>query len=155
MTIGLFQPDISSAPKPPSALSDINFEDVNRKQTSLYSLRGKVVFINFWATWCPPCIAELPSINTIRQRLSANKHIVFLMVDADNNFDKSVPFMAKHRYDLPVYAAITPVPAAMLGNTIPTTVVIDKRGQMVFHDEGAADYTNLKFVAWLNKLAGE
>ena len=155
MKIGLFQPDISSGSKPVSALSDIYFEDNNGRQTSLYALRGKVVFINFWATWCPPCIAELPSINTLRHQLSANKNIVFLLVDADHNFNKSVPFMAGHQYNLPVYTATTAVPAVMLGNSIPTTVVIDRQGQMVFRQEGAADYTNLKFVAWLKGLAGE
>ena len=151
MDIGFFQPEIPVASKQTTAVADITFIDNKGKQLHLSSLKGKVVFINFWATWCPPCIAELPSINLLNQQLMADTNIVFLITDADNNFNKSAPFLLKHLYHLPLYQTTSAVPKVIIGNTIPTTVVIDRAGHLVFRHEGAADYTNKKFIAYLNK----
>ncbi|MFD2146081.1 TlpA family protein disulfide reductase [Mucilaginibacter antarcticus] len=120
---------------------------------SLSTLKGKVVFINFWATWCPPCIAEMTSINDLHQQFKADQNIIFLMVDADHAFNKSVPFMEKHQYGLSVYAATSNVPASIYNGSLPTTVILDKEGRLVFHHEGAADYTNSKFINYLTMLA--
>src|SRR5690606_3035773 len=65
--------------------NDVAFKDKDGKTVSLKSLKGKVVFINFWATWCPPCIHEMPSINELKKTFKGNDNIVFLMVDVDNN----------------------------------------------------------------------
>jgi thiol-disulfide isomerase/thioredoxin len=153
MKIGLFQPNISLPAKSASVPGDISFLDDQGTIIKLSSLKGKVVFINFWATWCPPCIAELPSINKLHNQLSVNKNIVFLLVDADNDFKKSLPFMAKHNFKLPVYTAIGTVPENMLGNSIPATAVINKQGEMVFHHEGAADYSDPEFANYLVNLS--
>jgi thiol-disulfide isomerase/thioredoxin len=155
MKLGLFQPRVSSNAKPLTTSADVNFIDEKGKSVSLPSLKGKVVFINFWATWCPPCIAELPAINELHKQLTGNKNIVFLLVDADNNLKKSLPFMASHHFNLPVYMTSASVPGEMMGNSIPSTVVLNKQGQIIFHHEGAADYTNQKFAAYLKKLSEE
>lgn len=153
MKFGLFQPEVSTNAKQLSRPAEVTFMDGKGKTVVLASLNGKVVFINFWATWCPPCLAELPSINELHNQLNDNKNIVFLIVDADNNLKKSLPFMASHYYNLPVYTTVTSVPKQMMGNSIPTTVILNKKGQIVFHHEGAADYTNQKFVTYLKELS--
>lgn len=155
MKTGLFQPEISSSAGKPIQVKDISFRDAKGETVTLSALKGKVVFINFWATWCPPCIAELPSINTLYQKLSANKNIVFLMADADGKPEQALLFLQKKGYDLPVYTATTTVPAAVAAGTIPTTVVLNKKGEMVYHHEGVADYTNDKFTAYLQQLSAE
>lgn len=155
MKLGLFQPDVSANAKQLTPPSEVNFMNEKGEMVSLSSLKGKVVFINFWATWCPPCLAELPSINELHKQLTDNKNIVFLMVDADNNLKKSSPFMAGHHYNLPVYRTVTAVPQEMMGNSIPTTVILNKQGQIAFHHEGAADYTNQKFASYLKNLLEE
>ena len=155
MKTGLFQPEVSSSVSKPVQVKDIAFRDAKGEMVTLASLKGKVVFINFWATWCPPCIAELPSINTLYQKLGTHKNIVFLMADADGNPERSSLFLQKKHYDLPVYAATTTVPAEIAAGTIPTTVVLNKKGEMVYHHEGVADYTNDKFAAYLQQLSAE
>ena len=152
MSVGFFQPDIEQPVKPPS-VTDITFKDSSGKTISLAALKGKVVFINFWATWCPPCLAELPSINTLFHQLSQNPDIVFLMVDTDRKLNRSVPFMKAHEYGLPVFEALNDIPVIMLGPSIPTTAVLNKQGQMVYNHAGIADYSGGKFVAYLQQLA--
>src|SRR5690606_29413117 len=123
------QPD-SPAAATPAADYEVTFMDEDGKKVSLESLKGKVVFINFWATWCPPCIHEMPSINKLKQSFDADDEIIFLMVDVDGKLDKSTAFMEKNEYDLTVYAPESQIPSDFLGRAIPTTVILDKTGAM-------------------------
>lgn len=131
---------------------DVVFLDENNKEVSLNALKGKVVFINFWATWCPPCREELPSIHKLKQAFRDNNKIVFLLVDIDGNLNKSKAFMKKHQYDLPVYVPKSPIPSNFLGKAIPTTVIIDKKGRMVGHIEGGMDYYTKDVIKGLKDL---
>lgn len=132
--------------------SDIDLLDEAGQALTLKSLRGKVIFINFWATWCPPCLAEMPSINRLKQTFKNDKNMVFLMVDVDNNIEKSRAFMAKHNYDLQVYTPQSRIPSEFLGEAIPTTVIIDKDGNMVVRLEGGRDFTNPDIIHALRDL---
>lgn len=152
MKVGFFQPDIRSDIAPMPIPATISFRDSSGRAISLASLRGKVVFINFWATWCPPCLAELPSVNTLYREFRDNKNVVFLTVDTDSDLQKSILFITRHQYQLPVYMQASVIPSNICGTTIPTTIVIDKLGQMVFHHEGAVDYTDAKFADFLKAL---
>lgn len=151
MKIGFFQPEINSG-KAAQPVSDVHFVNEKGQNLSLSSLKGKVVVINFWASWCPPCIAEMPSVNQLYIQLKPDTNIVILPVDVDNNFGKSLPFMAKNKYILPVYNTASQIPDALFVGALPTTVVIDRSGGIVFRHEGATDYTNTKFVKYLEGL---
>jgi len=144
--------EVTGAQAPASTASDISFKDKDGKIVSLGALKGKVVFINFWATWCPPCIHEMPSINRLRQSFKDNDDIVFLMVDVDNKMEKSTAFMEKNKYDLPVYVAAGDIPPDYLESSIPTTVILDKSGDMIARIEGGRDYTSPEMVQALNEL---
>jgi len=132
--------------------ADLSFKDKNGNTVSLKSLKGKVVFINFWATWCPPCIQEMPSINQLKQYFKGNDNIEFLMVDVDSNIEKSTAFMEKNKYDLPVYIPTSKIPPNFLGDAIPTTVILAKNGDMIARIEGGRDYTSQEIVKALNEL---
>ncbi|MDX3913905.1 MAG: TlpA disulfide reductase family protein [Pseudosphingobacterium sp.] len=144
--------DTASSASPEYAGHDVTFTDENGKAVSLKSLQGKVVFINFWATWCPPCIHEMPSIHKLKQSFKGNDSIVFLMVDVDGNIKKSKAFMEKNKYDLTVYAPAGEIPPNFLGSAIPTTVILDKSGDMIGRMEGGRDYTSPEMVKALNEL---
>ena len=97
--------EASTATEFPTAPSVV-FKDGSGRTIDISKQKGKVLFINFWATWCPPCIQEMPSINTLKKQLN-EKDILFLMVDVDDNYKKSSKFMEKNKYDLPVYTAVS------------------------------------------------
>jgi len=157
MKIGFFQPPSGSTVTEKESDSNIEMPSLllkspDGKTLNIRDLKGKVIFINFWATWCPPCIAEMPSINELYKHFKNNSNIAIFPVDVDNNFTKSVPFMKKNAYALPVYNVASQIPEGFLGNAIPTTVIIDKTGKVVLRHEGGADYTNKKFVAYLEGI---
>jgi len=142
----------TTSENPQHAVPDVIFLDENGKTVSLKSLKGKVVFINFWATWCPPCIQEMPSIHKLKQSFKDSDKIVFLMVDVDGDIKKSQAFMKNHKYDLQVYSPHGDIPSDFLGSAIPTTVILAKDGDIVVRSEGGRDYTDPKIMKALNDL---
>lgn len=142
-----------AAPEAPLAPSVV-FKDGNGNTVDIAKQQGKVLFINFWATWCPPCIAEMPSINKLKSGLSSSD-IVFLMVDVDNNYRKSKKFMDSNKFNLTVYSPVSTIPASLLSGAIPTTVIIDKAGKVVGRHEGAADYASPEAVKYFKALINQ
>lgn len=157
MKVGFFQPNVTQDSSKSSAKANLNLQFINNegKLLSLDDLKGKVVFMNFWATWCPPCVAEMPTINAFHEKYKNNKNLVFLMVDVDGNFTKSVKFMQRRKFDLTVWNAASAIPADYLNQSIPTTVILNKKGDIVFKHEGGADYENKDFQQFIEKLTTE
>lgn len=154
MKIGFFQPALPDESKQNSLITDvaatsIQFEDKTGNIVSLADFKGKVVFVNFWATWCPPCIAEMPSINKLRKSLNDDSKIAFVMVDMDSDRAKSSKFMAKRKYDLDIYLPASQLPREYYNGSLPTTLVFDKSGRLLFKHEGGADFSNKDFNEFL------
>lgn len=154
MEIGLFKPKTEpiAAETPAADLSGIKFEDKSGKVIDLGSLKGKVIFINFWATWCPPCLAEMPSINKLYEQYKDDKDVVFIMVDADSDLVKSQKYMQGRGYKMPVYSVASNIPETLFKGSLPTTLVFDKHGRLSYNDSGAANYASSKFIAFIEQL---
>ena len=142
--------------EPPEALSSsrkvpaISFVSSSGEQIDI-SEPGKVVFLNFWATWCPPCIAEMPSIQALKNKFDS-KDVSFVMVDVDNNLQKAQDFMKKHGYNFEVFLQTSSIPESIFKGTLPTTLIINQTGETVFYHEGMADYNSPEMVKLLNSL---
>jgi thiol-disulfide isomerase/thioredoxin len=155
MRIGFFQPDVAETPVAEGSQSDSNdaaFTDQNGKSVQLSDLKGKVVFLNFWASWCPPCIAEMPSIDQLYAKYKDDTNIVFLIVDVDGKIASSVEFMQKREFKLPVYVPAGATPVEYFSGTIPTTLIFNKTGNVVFKHTGAADYSSTDISDFIDKL---
>lgn len=157
MKVGLFNPDTArlektEQPKISENLSDILFKDASGKVIDLGSLKGKVVFLNFWATWCPPCLAEMPAVNKLYTQFKDDKEVVFILVDADSDFAKAQKYMDRKGYGLPVYVAASGIPDVIFKGALPTTVVFDKMGRISYQESGAANYASDKFIDFVKKL---
>ena len=155
MGVGLFQPEIpvQVSKKPLADPFNISFRDTRGQVVNTADLKGKIVFVNFWATWCPPCIAEMPSINQLYTQFKNDPDIVFIIVDVDNDYTKAKEFMQKHQYNLPMFTLTSQVPDYVMDGTIPTTLIFNKGGELVFRHTGAANYDNSSFIDYLNKLS--
>lgn len=152
MQVGLFNPDVKTEKNLSNPTPDLKFKDQKGKVVTLNELKGKIVFLNFWATWCPPCLAEMPSINKLYEKHKDNKDVVFILLDADSNFEKANGYMDARKYTMPVYQMASNVPEQIFAGSLPTTIVFDKQGRLSFKHEGAANYNSNKFVEFIEKL---
>lgn len=115
-------------------------------------LKGKVVFVNNWASWCPPCIAEMPSIQELKGKLKGTE-VEFVMVSFDEDREKAMKFMTKRKFDFKVYFPGQEYPYVI--SSIPATFIIDKNGKTVIEHVGMADYRSDEIVNQLKALANE
>ncbi|QHT70194.1 TlpA family protein disulfide reductase [Rhodocytophaga rosea] len=121
------------------------------KSANLKEFKGKVIFINLWATWCPPCIAEMPNIHKLYERTST-EDVAFVMLSLDEDFEKARKFVKRKEYTFPVYGVKESLPIEFETTIIPTTYVIDRNGKIVLRKEGMAKYDTDEFRTFLDKL---
>ncbi len=150
MKIGFFKPklEFNSAPKEAvtgavaSAFNNVSFVNSQGETVKVTDLRGKVVFINFWATWCPPCRAEMPSINVLYDNYKDNSNIVFLIVEIEGDKAKAEAFVKEQKLTLPISFPNSDIPKEWLSESIPSTVILDKEGRVATRHEDMADYSS-------------
>jgi thiol-disulfide isomerase/thioredoxin len=131
---------------------DFSLLDVNRNPLSIESLKGKVIFINVWATWCGPCRAEMPSIQALYNSVDRNKvEFIMLAVDQKDPYQKVTAYIKDKEYSFPVYFPDGNLPSLLRVPSIPATFVISKEGKVVFREAGAANYDTDEFRAFLQK----
>lgn len=132
--------------------ADFNLNLIDRKGniSSLKELKGKVIFLNMWATWCPPCIAEMPSIDKLHEEMGDG--VAFVILSLDKDFEKAKAFDKRKGYDLPIYTLAGNLPSMYNSSAIPTTYVIDAAGNLRLTHEGMADYNDSEFKKFLKGL---
>ena len=114
--------------------------------------KGKVVFVNFWATWCPPCIAELPSISRLYEEYKDEVEFVFVTNDKKEKVQR---LLTKKGYDFPVYFENSRTPDLLLSKSIPTTYIISKNGKIAVKEKGSAQWDSQTTKELLNSLLAE
>ncbi len=126
----------------------------NGNAVSFEQWKGKTIFLNFWATWCPPCIAEMPDIEALFQANNSEK-LVLVLIATDKEKEKVVSFLKKKGYEIPVYFLPGALPNEFNSSSIPTTFLISPDGEIVFRHEGMANYNQPHFKKLLNQVSGE
>jgi rhodanese-related sulfurtransferase/thiol-disulfide isomerase/thioredoxin len=132
----------------PAADYNFDLQNLQGEPLSLASLKGKVVFMNFWATWCPPCVAEMPNIQSLYGKMPADQ-VAFVMVSLDDDPEKARKFIDRKGFTFPVYTPQGPMPSAYASQVIPTTFVLSPDGKVVARHDGMADYDSDKFRNFL------
>lgn len=161
MKLGFFKPDLTSEVIKPNENQtvessktpyEMDFVDRDGKLIKLKDLEGKVVFINFWATWCGPCIAEMPSIQKLYNKYRDNPEVVFVLLEAEGNKVKAAKFMENKKLTLPVYYPSGNIPQEFFRGRLPTTVILDKQGNIAHTTEGMADYSGQDIVDFIDQV---
>lgn len=135
--------------KPDSAQA-FQLLDEQGRVHALNDFEEEVVFFNKWATWCAPCVAEMPNIHNLYRE--AGKEVRFLMVTWDTDFEKAKSFKAKHGYTFPIYQVYGFLPETFKTPSIPATfIVLPKQGEM-YRYVGMRDYDTPEFRDFLKSL---
>ena len=138
---------------PPMTFQDFKVASLAGPEKTRSSLKGKIILLNFWATWCPPCKDEIPTIESLSRSMKGkNFDIMAVSVGEDPATVKS--FVAEQKMSFPIYLD----PKNSLARTyasqgIPTTYLLDKEGRFIAGMVGGYDYSNPEFVALLDELA--
>ncbi|MGC1451000.1 MAG: TlpA disulfide reductase family protein [Candidatus Sulfotelmatobacter sp.] len=144
----------SRGPRPPrigSTAPDFTVQDEQHKVT-LSQLRGQVVVLNFWATWCPPCVEEVPSLVEMQRRLKA-KGVTVVAVSVDIDDKAYRHFVTEHNVNLLTVRDPEQKSNGLYGTSrFPETFVIDRNGVVQRKFIGAVDWTEPQITDFLGKL---
>ncbi len=134
-----------------SEAPDFTLPDLAGKQTRLSDLKGNVVMVNFWATWCPPCREEVPSLVALN-RLMAGKPFRMLAISVDTGGKQAVEeYFATSKNILPAFLDSEGKTGRIYGITgVPETFVIDKRGVIIKKVIGPLDWSSPEMVKFLD-----
>lgn len=139
-----------------SMTHDFELIDSNRNRISLSSMKGSVVFINFWATWCASCIEEMPAIERMYRNLSGNSSFKVVSILYKDDLNRALNFMQQNGFTFPVYLNTDESAARIFGITgIPETFIIDKRGMLRDKVIGPADWDSPRALEIIQTLINE
>jgi peroxiredoxin len=132
---------------------DFTFPGLDGKNTSLSDYKGKVVLVNIWATWCPPCVKEMPSMQKLYKEFNGkNFEILAVSIDAAG-VDAVAPFMKKHKLSFPTLMDPKGTIKSMYGVTgIPESFIIDKQGVLVGKIIGPRDWATQEVFGFFQDL---
>ncbi|MBO2032995.1 TlpA family protein disulfide reductase [Siccationidurans ginsengisoli] len=121
------------------------------RPANLRQFRGKAVLVNLWASWCPPCLAEMPGLQALYQKTDTSK-VAFVLISLDANPNKAKALLKRKGYTMPVFFPAAPLPAPFDSPSIPSTVILTPSGRLADRHDGMADYDTPAFRTALEKL---
>jgi thiol-disulfide isomerase/thioredoxin len=137
-----------------SSLNDYSWTLMNLEgeQVDFRKSESKVVLLNFWATWCPPCVAEMPSLQRLYDLYGDRVDFYFISSEKPEILQR---FLQKKKYNLPVFTEIEAAPTLFQTTSIPRTFLISQTGKIVIDETGAAKWDSEKMKSLIEKLLSE
>ena len=137
--------------KNPKLYEDVIFMDINQKNVNLDDFKGKLIVLNFWATWCAPCKEEMPSLDALQSNIKLSNLKIFPINIGKEDISKSEFFFKELNIkNLNIYidAPITLAKKFSLRG-VPTTIIFNKEGKEFARIIGSIDFNDEKFINWL------
>ena len=119
-------------------VGDWDFKTLDGKTVTFSDFRGKVVFLNFWATWCVPCVEEMPGIQRLIKKMK-DEDVAFLLI-TDEKEEKVRRFLEKHQLDLPIYVRGKKGPKMFKTKRLPITYILDRQGKIAMRRTGSTEW---------------
>ena len=141
---------INEIPKP---ISPVIFKDYSGNELNLKNYHGKLIIVNFWATWCAPCKKEMPSLDRLYQNNNFQNLEIFAINVEETNIQKAKNFFVDldiKKLEIFFDFNLNFVKEFKLRG-VPTSIIINKKGEEVARIIGEVDFLNKKFVKWLKK----
>jgi thiol-disulfide isomerase/thioredoxin len=148
---GFLEPELAFLPSQEPFDFSVRVERPDGTSGNLQDLRGKVVVLNLWATWCAPCIAELPDLEALRARFKNDSRIAFVAVSKDSR-EAFRGYLERWRHELPLLRLADDATIAAAGDAVPVTVVIDANARVVAVQRGAAKWNGDRAYHYLQAL---
>jgi len=134
----------------PAEVLDIDLKGINTSSTNLKNLRGKVLFLNFWGTWCPPCRTEWPTVQKLYDlRKDKLEFALIAMQDQEKDVKK---FLKDNNYSVPVYIAESPLDPKILPQAFPTTYLIGKDGRILKKEDSSMDWSKDSILEFIDNV---
>ena len=136
----------------PRPISPIVFEDFSGNEVNLEDYSGKLVIVNFWATWCKPCKIEMPSLDSLSQNKNFENLVIFPVNMENPNYEKTKKFYSNlniKKLEIFFDPDLNFVKELKIRG-IPTTIIINKKGEEFARITGFIDFKNKKFIKWLS-----
>jgi len=125
------------------------FLDFGHQKVQLADFNDQPILINFWATWCPPCLAEMPSLQKLQNDYGSKVHFIFI-----SNEEQSLTFqfLQDKEWNLKSYRPISHAPELLQSSSLPTTFIIDKYGKIVVRETGNKNWNGNSVRELLEQL---
>ena len=115
---------------------------------NLQSFKGKKLFVNLWASWCPPCKREMPSIEKLYKSLDTAR-VEFLLISLDDQFELARKYVSSQKLKLPIYYPAERLPLLFQVQGIPATFIFDESGEMIKRVDGGENYDTKEYKTLL------
>lgn len=149
---GIYNPSVNIQKDTPMA--DYNFQliDLEGNTLDFVELKGQVILINIWATWCAPCVAEMPGLYSLYQKMK-NEKVKFIFLSVDENPEKVRDFLKQKNYQLPVYFLNSSLSNTYkTSNSIPRSYLLSAEGKVIKEYIGITAYNTQAFQKFLKSL---
>jgi len=131
---------------------ELSFQRAEEEVIQLSDLRGKTVFINFWASWCPTRREEMPSLNNLYQKYKKDENVAFVLVNEDKDTTEARAYLRERNFDLPILKQASDIPKSVFTGELPTTVLLDKKGRVIYREDELVDFKHERFAKLLDSL---
>lgn len=132
-----------------ATLPHFKMMDESGRPVTLDALKGKKVFVNIWASWCPPCRAEMPSIQKLSKKLDKNK-VAFVLLSVDDDLAAGAGFKKAQKIELPVFFPGEQLPPLFNVEGIPATFIFDEKGGLIKSRVGMENFDTQEYFDLLN-----